>query len=152
MLVAAAMPTALLGDCAAGWVPQRTVEEQFRQHNPWLMSAYHLWPYLVGSTLACAAVVLLLPRGYMALAVILAALLLPAFTAITTIPVAWYSKQSKRMATDSMRELRCCMPLACFGLEPHGRKQEQQQLPQGPAGGHGRQRTDPVRPWHQAAD
>ncbi len=101
--------------CAAGWTPQRTVEEQFRQHNPWLMSALHLWPYLLGSLTACVLVVLLLPRGYMALAVILASLLLPSFTAITTIPVAWYSKQSKRIGADSMRELRRCMRLECFG-------------------------------------
>ena len=61
------------------------------------MSALHLWPFTLGSAVACVLVVVVLPRSMMALTIVGTSLLLPVFTAATTTPLRWYRKLRRRL-------------------------------------------------------
>lgn len=69
----------------AKWVPQRAVEEQFKQSNPFLSSFKHLWGYCVFSVVAIVLVVIFVSEAMLGLIMLVTLFLLPLYTGLTSL-------------------------------------------------------------------
>lgn len=67
------------------WTPQRTVEIQFQNSNPFLSSVYHLWGYALFALISSAVVILFFKNSYLFLFVMFTLFSLPLFTGITSL-------------------------------------------------------------------
>lgn len=79
-------------DKNARWVPQRAVEDEFRQKNPFVSSFRHLWLFSLSATIITIVVIFLdrfaVNRNYLMFTMIGTLFLLPLYTAITTMTPA----------------------------------------------------------------
>ena len=67
------------------WIPQRAVEEQFKNSNPFISSFQHLWGYSVFAAIAGTLVVLFLQRAMLILVMLVTLLFLPLYTGFTSL-------------------------------------------------------------------
>lgn len=87
-------------DKNAKWVPQRAVEEEFRQKNPFVSSFRHLWMFSLSAAIITVVVVFLdrfaVNRNYLMFTMIGTLFLLPLYTAVTTMTPAILRYFSKK--------------------------------------------------------
>ena len=66
------------------WIPQRAVEEQFKNSNPFISSFKHLWGYSVFAAISSTLVVLFLQRAMLIQVMLVTLLFLPLYTGFTS--------------------------------------------------------------------
>lgn len=71
------------------WIPQRAVEDEFRNSNPFLSSFHHLWGYSLFALICGVLVVLFLPRAMLILIMLITLFFLPLYTGITSLPLKY---------------------------------------------------------------
>lgn len=69
------------------WIPQRAVEDEFRNSNPFISSFHHLWGYSLFAVVCGVLVVLFIPRAMLILIMLITLFLLPFYTGITSLPL-----------------------------------------------------------------
>jgi len=69
------------------WIPQRAVEDEFRNSNPFISSFHHLWGYSLFALVCGVLVVLFIPRAMLILIMLITLFLLPFYTGITSLPL-----------------------------------------------------------------
>lgn len=77
------------------WIPQRAVEDEFRNSNPFISSFHHLWGYSLFALVCGVLVVLFIPRAILILIMLTTLFLLPIYTGITSLPLkspSWSNK------------------------------------------------------------
>ena len=72
---------------AETWVPQQTVEQEFRRRNPFISSFKHLWGYSLTATIGGLLVVLFYIHAFLLLFLFATVIVLPVFTAVTSLPL-----------------------------------------------------------------
>ena len=82
----------------AKWVPQRAVEEQFKQSNPFVSSLQHLWGYSAFALVVSVLVMLFAREAFLILVMLGTLFLLPFYTGFTSL-----SKDLKSSRTIAMR-------------------------------------------------
>ena len=85
------------------WVPQRTVEEEFRKSNPFISSLKHLWFYSLLSLISIVLVILFLPSSMLLLCMLVTLCLLPLFAGFTSLTSRL--KSAKSVSTQQKRQL-----------------------------------------------
>lgn len=69
----------------AKWVPQRAVEEEFKNSNPFISSLKHLWAYSLFALVTSILVMLFLERAMLILVMLVTLFLLPLYTGFTSL-------------------------------------------------------------------
>jgi hypothetical protein len=69
----------------AKWVPQRAVEEQFKQTNPFVSSLQHLWGYSLFAVGTGLLLIFLVPDALLFMAMLITIFLLPFYTGFTSL-------------------------------------------------------------------
>lgn len=72
----------------ARWVPQRAVEEEFKQSNPFIFSLRYLWYYMVFSVSCGLLVVSLIPEGIFIMTMLGTLFALPLYAGFTALETA----------------------------------------------------------------
>lgn len=85
------------------WVPQRSVEEEFRRSNPFISSIKHLWLYSIVSLACIVVVIIFLPSSMLLLCMLVTLCLLPLFTGFTSLTKKL--KSSKTVALQQRKKL-----------------------------------------------
>ena len=80
------------------WIPQRAVEEQFKNSNPFISSFKHLWGYSVFAAISVTLVILFLQRAMLILVMLVTLLLLPLYTGFTSFSPGF--RRRKRRAAE----------------------------------------------------
>ncbi|GAB1607585.1 uncharacterized protein LOC115219941 [Argonauta hians] len=76
------------------WVPQRSVEEEFKKGNPFLFSLKHLWVYSFLGAASTPVVLIFSPSSSLILCMLITLFLLPLFTGVTSLTTGLKSSQS----------------------------------------------------------
>lgn len=74
------------------WVPQRTVEIEFENSNPFVSALHHLWGYSVFAVILGSIVMLFFERSYLFLFMTTCVFLLPVFAGFTSVPLGFAAK------------------------------------------------------------
>lgn len=74
------------------WVPQRTVEIEFENSNPFVSALHHLWGYSVFAVILGSIVMLFVERSYLFLFMAASVFLLPLFAGFTSLPFGFAAK------------------------------------------------------------
>ncbi|XP_021378569.1 uncharacterized protein LOC110466424 [Mizuhopecten yessoensis] len=82
------------------WIPQRAVEEEFRESNPFWFSFKHLWGYSAFALICGVLVILFLQRAMLVLVMLITLFLLPLYTGVTSLPVAAAPEKSMVYKSD----------------------------------------------------
>lgn len=80
----------------AKWVPQRAVEEEFKNSNPFVSSFKHLWGYSLFALVTGILVVLFMERAMLILVMLITLLLLPLYTGFTSLTPGFKCCKPKR--------------------------------------------------------
>lgn len=80
----------------AKWIPQRAVEEEFKNSNPFVSSFKHLWGYSLFALVSGILVVLFLERALLILVMLITLLLLPLYTGFTSLTPGFKCCKPKR--------------------------------------------------------
>ncbi|CAC5426011.1 unnamed protein product [Mytilus coruscus] len=74
------------------WKPQRAVEVEFQQSNPFVSAFRHLWGYSVFAALIGTSAIILVDGSHLFLFMTGCVLVLPLYTGITSLPLGFVSK------------------------------------------------------------
>ncbi|XP_052770700.1 uncharacterized protein LOC128210397 [Mya arenaria] len=80
----------------AKWVPQRAVEEDFKNSNPFISSFKHLWGYSLFSLVVGILVMIFLDRAMLVLVMLITTFVLPLFTGFTSLTPGFQSCKRKK--------------------------------------------------------
>ena len=86
----------------AKWVPQRAVEEQFKQSNPFVSSLQHLWGYSAFALVASVLVMLFAREAFLILVMLGTLFLLPFYTGFTSLSKDLKSSRSIAMRREAL--------------------------------------------------
>ncbi|XP_014787870.1 glucans biosynthesis glucosyltransferase H, partial [Octopus bimaculoides] len=76
------------------WIPQRSIEEEFKNCNPFLSSLKHLWMYSLLAAVVAPVVVIFVPSSSIILCMLITLFLLPLFTGLTSLTMDLKSSRS----------------------------------------------------------
>lgn len=76
------------------WVPQRAVEEDFRNSNPFVSSLKHLWGYSLTGIILSVLVIVFLPSSMLVLIILMTLVLLPLYTGLTSLSMSFKSSKA----------------------------------------------------------
>ncbi|GAB1607584.1 uncharacterized protein LOC115219904, partial [Argonauta hians] len=76
------------------WVPQRSVEEEFKTRNPFISSLKHLWMYSLLAAIAIPLIVIFTPSASLMLFMLGTLLILPLYAGMTSLTVNFQSYAS----------------------------------------------------------
>ena len=82
------------------WVPQRSVEDEFRNSNPFVSSFRHLWGYSLFAVICGILVVLFLERAILITIMLGTLFLLPFYTGVTSLPLRQDPQEHKNQLTE----------------------------------------------------
>ncbi|KAK3095132.1 hypothetical protein FSP39_010663 [Pinctada imbricata] len=80
------------------WVPQRSVEDEFRNSNPFISSFKHLWGYSLFAVVCGTLVILFLERAILITIMLGTLFLLPLYTGVTSLPLKPEVKEDATLA------------------------------------------------------
>lgn len=86
----------------AKWVPQRAVEEEFKNSNPFVSSFKHLWGYSVFALISGILVILFLERAMLVLVMLVTLFLLPLYTGFTSLTPGFRCCKPKKLKLSDM--------------------------------------------------
>lgn len=87
----------------AKWIPQRAVEEEFKNSNPFISSFKHLWGYSLFSVITGVLVILFLERAMLVLVMLITAILLPLYTGFTSLSPNFKCCKPKKRKLSNIR-------------------------------------------------
>lgn len=70
------------------WIPQRAVEDEFKESNNFISSLKHLWGYSVFAVILCIVVTLLQEQAHFLLFMLTTLFFLPLYTGVTSLPLS----------------------------------------------------------------
>ena len=91
------------------WIPQRAVEEQFKNSNPFISSFKHLWGYSVFAAISGTLVVLFLQRAILILVMLVTLLFLPLYTGFTSLSPG-FRKRKRRNGLSDLTSVSSAIP------------------------------------------
>ena len=89
----------------AKWVPQRAVEEEFRNTNPFISGFRHLWGYSLFSFVIGALVIAFVEEALLLLALLITVFLLPVFTGVTSLKLKSCLRKKKKSQKSSIETI-----------------------------------------------
>ena len=78
------------------WVPQRSVEEEFRQNNPFWSSLKHLWGYSIFAVLCSVLVLFFLKESSLVFVMLGTLFFLPIFSGFTSLPLNFWDNTGSK--------------------------------------------------------
>lgn len=98
------------------WIPQRAVEEDFKNSNPFVSSLKHLWGYSAFALVAAIIVMIFSNSGQLLLVMLATVIVLPFYTGFTSLTLAFKSSRNIRMFRDNVEMSTTSLPTISSSL------------------------------------